>query len=121
MNVYQVGFFREMPYGSPDAPSLYDSLTSSLFDENKIVQYLKSAVAFIFSPGVEEDILIPGKVIGSISILTDGIWAWPDSLRYYLESYHVALPEEFLTHVRNRNYVAPDPDEINIADLELSG
>jgi hypothetical protein len=63
---------------------------------------------------------MPENVIGPINIRTDGVWAWPDSLSYYLENYHVFVPEEFLIHVRTKNYVAPDATEINVDNLELS-
>ena len=116
-----VGFFRELSYGSPAGPSIYDTLTSPLSDECQILEYLRTGIAFTWAPGLENDILAPEKVIGSICILTDGVWAWPDSLRYYLENYHVVLPQEFVEHVQSRNYVVPSPDEINTNELEFLG
>ncbi|RPI93030.1 MAG: hypothetical protein EHM40_11180 [Chloroflexi bacterium] len=116
-----VGFFRELPYGSPDSPSIYETLPTALPDETKVLQYLKSATVFIVSPGIENDILAPENIVGTLAILTDGVWAWPESLSYYLENYHVVLLEEFLRHVQNRNYVVPNPDEINTGELEFPG
>jgi hypothetical protein len=113
------GFFRELSYGFLKGPSIYDTLATPLSDEEHILQYLRTGVAFTWAPGLENDILAPEKVIGSICILTDGIWAWPDSLRYYLENYHVILPQEFLSHVQSRNYIAPNPEEIDTNKLEL--
>lgn len=120
MKLQKVGFFRELPYGSPEEPSIHNSQKTLIEDEMEVLKYLQSGVLLAAAPGVEHDILDTSKIIiGSLNILTDGQWTWPESLCYYLRKYHVALPINFLEHIRNRNYVAPNPDQITLDDLEL--
>ena len=70
----------------------------------KIVRYLKSGVTLTWSPGFSEDLLSPGKIIGSDTTLSDGEWIWPNSLTYYVESYHIGLPQEFLKTMEANGY-----------------
>jgi hypothetical protein len=57
-------------------------------------------------------------LIGSPNILTDGLYAWPEDLAYYVEHYNVCLPEEFQqTAIRNNWEV---PSNIDIDDLDLA-
>jgi hypothetical protein len=120
MKLKRIGFFQELPYGSQNDLSIYDIQKASLVDEDKILQYLQSAVLFVAAPGVEKDVLSSSKrIIGSVKIFTDGIWAWPASLYYYLENYHIVLPEEFLEYVRNKNYMHIGLQDLVLSDLEL--
>lgn len=36
--------------------------------------------------------------------LTDGVWVWPEGLAHYVEAHTVRLPEEFLHHMRERDW-----------------
>ncbi len=38
--------------------------------------------------------------VAPAEVRTDGEWAWPADLAYYVEKYSVGLPEKFLQHVR---------------------
>lgn len=99
------GFFRELMHGDDGGASLIDLRRAvALMEEERIVEYLRKGVPLIVSPGVVYDVLDGGGPIGTGGILTDGEWAWPDDLAYYLEKYHVALPEDFVTWIAERGY-----------------
>jgi hypothetical protein len=49
---------------------------------------------------------IPDSQMGSAEY-NDGIWAWPEGLAHYVEMHLIALPDEFLTHVRVNDYEIP--------------
>ena len=69
-------------------------------DENKIIDYLNSASIFLGSPGIAFDVITPSsRPIGATSILSDGVWMWPQYLAYYVKNYRLALPEAFVEHI----------------------
>jgi hypothetical protein len=40
-------------------------------------------------------------------IATDGQWVWPRDLAYYVETYGVALPDDFIQNMRQRRWQPP--------------
>ncbi|GGQ44651.1 hypothetical protein GCM10010166_11500 [Couchioplanes caeruleus subsp. azureus] len=42
------------------------------------------------------------------TLLTDGDWLWRKDFPYYVRYRRVAVPEDFLTVIRERDYVVPD-------------
>jgi hypothetical protein len=79
---------------------------------------LCSGHLFIASPGIARDILDKNDTtIGEINILTDGEWAWPSDLAYYVEKYHARIPEEMLRSME-RNKWKP-PIDVDLKSLEL--
>lgn len=115
------GNFCEIGYDDdPDAPSLVVSRGKRVAgNKPAVVAYLRSATMLIFSPGRDEDHFDPSKSAGRSSILTDGVWVWPATLAYYVESYDVELPAEFEAHMV-KNSFQPPPVADKLA-LELPG
>jgi len=107
--VHEIGRFRELGYEHlPDSPSLRDACGKRTpNDKDKVVRYLRSAVVFIFSPGVVDD-CFDGSYAGSMSLLTDGTYAWPGSLAHYVERYDVVLPEEFERFMESNGWRVPE-------------
>lgn len=114
-----VGNFVELGYvDHPNAPSLALSRgkrTSTKKEE--VVAYLRSGITFVFSPGLDEDVLDPRKYAGSASVLTDGVYAWQKTLAYYVDRYDVELPAEFETHMQRNRWAIPP--KIDKRTLEL--
>jgi len=104
-----VGFFRELPYGDPNGLSISSLLSEINLDEKqKIVSYLKSGVACVVSPGLSRDVLSENRnIIGSLSLLTDGIFLWPADLAHYVEKYSVGIPQEFQENMKGNAWVVP--------------
>lgn len=48
---------------------------------------------------------------------TDGTYLWPCELAYYVAKYHVRLPEAFVEHMASKNWMPPDPSEIDFEAL----
>lgn len=119
MKLKRVGFFQELDHGDPDGPKLVDSVGRPQPDEQEIVRYLRNGLLLVGCPGLVNDVLDTGTgPIGSPDILTDGEWAWPGDLPYYVEKYHVALPDEFVQHVRQSNFKMPTDSEVDMSTLE---
>lgn len=120
MLLREVGYFKELPHGKIDGPSLKESTSNiSSKDEEKIVKYLTNGVAFVSSPGIVRDVFDEEKIIGSLSILTDGEWMWPSDLAYYVLNYHVKLPEDFIVHMQYKDWVSPQENEIDFTSIEM--
>ena len=97
----RVGFFRELPHGDPDGPSLDEACRPSASDvEASALRYLRAGEPYVRSPGVVFDVRDGSGPVGTGTIRTDGQWIWPDDLAHYVERYHVELPDEFSARVR---------------------
>jgi hypothetical protein len=86
--------------------------------EKEIVQYLENGYEFLMSLGVAKDLLDPQhKIIGIPNVLTDGQWAWTSDVSYYVQKYHIVLPEEFVRHMAENNWICPkinDPCKLRL-------
>jgi hypothetical protein len=91
-----------------------------LEDVDQVVAYLRSGHPLIDMMDVQEDVFDSSRrpIMNGSSIATDGDWLWRDDLAYYVRRHNVALPDEFLQLIRQRNYTVPDVDE---AVLDTAG
>ena len=103
------GNFSEIGYDdNPNAPSLVSARGKRVAgNKAQVVTYLRSATNLIYSPGRDEDHFDPKKSAGPGSIMTDGAWAWPATLAYYVETYDVELPADFETHIAKHRFQPP--------------
>lgn len=80
--------------------------------ETTAARYLEQGKTVVTSPGWVDDLLnVQARRICRYSALTDGFWVWSSDLVYYLRTYHVVLPDEFLTHMASRDWVTPEIDD----------
>ncbi|KAB1987024.1 hypothetical protein F8144_19790 [Streptomyces triticiradicis] len=65
------------------------------------------------------DVLDPeaSELSGIGSLYTDGIWLWRQDLSYYLAKYHVSLPPDFVTQVRNARHQVPEVPESRLVEI----
>lgn len=114
-----VGNFVELGYDDhPNAPSLVQ-LRGKRKPENKdrVVAYLQNGTMLVYSPGRDEDVLDESKTAGSASIATDGVYAWPRTLAYYVQHYDVELPADFEAHMQRSQWIAPDTVDKSSVEL----
>ncbi|WPB75926.1 hypothetical protein KYC5002_43925 [Archangium violaceum] len=114
-----VGLFREMPHGMPQCPSIREHIAPTAHEfESKIVEYLRSGEVMIASPGLVGDVLGDPQVpVAAPHVFTDGEWAWPGDLAYYVGKYHVRLPAEFVMHMQANGWRVPGG--IDLSQLAL--
>ena len=114
------GFFQELEHGEPEGESINSFMRDApLANSAKIVEYLKSGELLIACPGVAHDVLDKSKpLIGSPSVLTDGVWAWPGDLSYYVGKYNLDIPQEMEQNMATNGWQVPK-QEIDVLDLEL--
>jgi hypothetical protein len=105
-----------------DADSL-PKMRDSLYDfphphENDIAWYLEHAPAYAGVGRVVGDVLDPAvKVILFPGSRTDGVYLWPSELPYYVRTYHLRLPTEFVERMAALNWQPPAKSSINWENL----
>ncbi len=121
MKLKKYGFFKELRHGDENGISLKDLVNKNAsMNEEKQVNYLKKGTVFIACAGIVKDVLNEKDgIIGSPHILTDGVWAWPADLIYYVEKYHIKIPDDFAKHMMDNNWMPPSEGNINLEELEL--
>jgi|ERR1039458_2120634 hypothetical protein len=114
----RVGFFSDLPHGSADGPSLSELI--GRLDEDtadRIAEYLYAGTVILPTLGTRcFDVLSDGKEdIGPLEILSDGEWAWPSDLPYFVAKYHVGLPEAFVEHAGDHGWKPPKLSDEKLA------
>jgi hypothetical protein len=109
LTISKVGFFRELRHGSADGPSIRDHRRNSTQpDESRIVQYLNAAATLAATGSMADDALdATKKAVARLETATDGRLIWPRDLAYYVGSYHLVLPSEFVEHMRTASWNPP--------------
>ena len=126
MRLREVGFFRELEHGDRDGPSLRDAVTESpRQDREHLAGYLRSGSVIAATGGMlVDDVLDPERTnVAELMVLTDGEWLWLSDLAYYFEEYKVALPEDFVDHMRALDWTPPSlsDDELVALEKEMFG
>ncbi|MFI9616043.1 hypothetical protein ACIHCM_30920 [Streptomyces sp. NPDC052023] len=121
-----LGFFSELHpgWGLPPDGSIRDAVgTTGDPDEASIVAYLRGGTGIWSEMGAEPDVLDPvgPSLTGAASLYTDGEWIWREDLIYYVVKYHVTLPEDFLSHVRARDYMPRKVPERRLIAIASTG
>lgn len=120
VTIERVGFFRELRHGEADGPSLSairDRLDAA--DVEMVAGYLDSAPTLAATGSLVDDVLDPGKKgVARLEIATDGAWVWPRDLGYYVRTYRVALPPEFVATIRARQGAPPAMSDADLARAE---
>ena len=122
MKLKRYGFFKELEHGDPDGDSLTALCGKGGYNERqkkRVVEYLENGHVFIGCPGTVSDALelSDGTPICSPSILTDGVWAWPADLAYYVSKYNIPVPDEMVKLMESQGWALSD--EIEFTQLEL--
>ena len=112
------GFWKE--YSGNGFPSLLDQPTNVLDDEEaeKVANYLNRCPMWVASPGHVKS-TYSDEVAGSLSIRTDGKWAWQDTTAYFVKKYKIGLPSTFLEYLREKNFTLDESENIDIYNLEF--
>ena len=90
----------------------------------RIVDYLDASSIVLVTTGKVVDKVKPSNgAVVSVFIFTDGYYYWNDSLRYYIDKYHLSPGEEFIEHCRQQNFEvgAVEADRIRQVMRELQG
>src|SRR5690349_5590717 len=91
VRVENLGFYRELPHGDPQGPSLRELLGKGDVEaRDGVANYLTTGSILATTGEYVFDVLKDGKVdAGLLAIQTDGRWVWPADLAYYVREYNV--------------------------------
>lgn len=86
---------------NPDATkSMRDDFQNErLPEQEKIVEYLNHGKITVTAASYDKDVFTGGFIGDTHCIRTDGEYSWLGSLGYYVENYHVKLPEAFVDKI----------------------
>ena len=114
-----VGFFRELRHGDANGPSLRESICVQRHPEAaSIVAYLREGHVVSTTGMSVHDALDPSKMyIAVLGVATDGSWIWPTDLSYYVGTYNVDLPDEFIDHMQRQNWHVPVFTEEQVSEI----
>ncbi|MFD6080418.1 hypothetical protein ACFWG5_33095 [Streptomyces hydrogenans] len=115
-----VGNFRELPHGNPAGPSLKESIDRGEREHIAgLVNYLTGGAVLAMSGQAARDPLDPqSKVIGELSLRTDGEWLWYSDLSHFVEKYNIEIDPKFIKKAESRDWNCP---HISDDDLETIG
>jgi hypothetical protein len=90
--------------------------------ENEAITYLKHGTQLIVIPGLAVDLLSgKGDIIGPPNVFTDGKWAWTGDVPFYVNRYHITLPDGLLKRMESFNWrcpSVPNPQELQLDNWE---
>ncbi len=114
-----VGFYRELPHGDLDGPSLVSSMRGQPQRHTaELLGYLEGGTIYAEALRNAEDQLVPLRgEIGPLRILTDGVCVWPSDVAHYVRNYHIRLPSWFVNHARRAGFVPAG--NVDVQGLEL--
>lgn len=121
MKLKRQGFYKEMPHGDKNDPSILQFIRDEGdLEESRICQYLKEGTVVIACGGIVKDIVnADNGIAGCPNMLTDGIWLWPGDLAYYVKRYHLKLNKDFIKSMRDNNWHIKDIPNIDYDNLEI--
>jgi hypothetical protein len=121
MKLHRYGFFRELAHGEPNGGSLLtlrDTAQYSMGIREAIASYLEQGHLLIACPGTVADVFrSDDKPVASPHVLTDGQWAWPGDLAYYVRTYNVPVPQVLLNRMEANRWSVPSPIDLSVLEL----
>lgn len=112
-------FLSKNNEGMVDIGSIKANVSESAQEnENRILDYISKGKPFVGCAGfIRDKVGNNRKIAGSLNILTDGVWAWSECLVYFIEEYHIKLPNDFISHAEMNNWQIHD--DIDVTNLEI--
>ncbi|GLY15057.1 hypothetical protein LWF15_22230 [Kineosporia rhizophila] len=120
MIISEAGFFRELPHGRPDGPSLHEALATGRREpvgakKEMLLDYLWGNTVLAATAAMFDDVLDPSvTAVAPMAVVTDGAWVWPRDLAHYVDKYDAAVPLPFILHIELRGWEQPalSPNEL---------
>jgi hypothetical protein len=114
-----VGNFFELGYDHhPNAPLLRACRGKRTRERKReVLAYLRAGKTYIASPGIDRDFFDKRRRADTRSLMTDGVYVWPELLRYYVDEHDVELPQDFEAHMSANGW--RPPGSVDITQLAL--
>ena len=124
MELMRQGYFREMPHGDENDPSIVSFINKADKDEiENICAYLESGVPLVTCCGVSTDVIKPENgIAGTPTMYTDGKWVWPGDLSYYVRNYLLAFDPAFIADMRMKGWqVDLQESDLDVQNITIDG
>jgi hypothetical protein len=123
VDLIPVGFFREQtddPEEQRTLPSIRDFVELAAHEcEEKVLNYLRNGHCYAAKGGWDTDVLdLSCQAPLFRGYYTDGAYFWPQDLAYYVEKYHLRLPQAFLDHMAAMNWQPPPKESLALRFTE---
>ncbi|MEU0535640.1 ferredoxin [Amycolatopsis tolypomycina] len=90
-------------------------------EAEQLLAYLDAAPVILASRSNGPDAFAPERTDAvPLNFRTDGVWAWPGAVAYYLREHGVPPDPELVAHIRARRYTAPGEVTEAATDLALA-
>ncbi|MBE1500995.1 hypothetical protein H4696_008095 [Amycolatopsis lexingtonensis] len=118
--------------GEVRTPRIYDGLDASgrplirrqpllPAEIERVLAYLDAAPVILASRSNGPDAFAPDRADAvPMNFRTDGVWAWPGAVAYYLREHGVPPDPELVAHIRARRFTAPAEVPEAAKDLALT-
>ncbi|WP_103337018.1 ferredoxin [Amycolatopsis sp. CA-126428] len=118
--------------GSVRTPRIYDGLDASgkplvrrqplvPAEAERVLAYLDAAPVILASRSNGPDAFAPDRPDAvPMNFRTDGAWAWPGAVAYYLREHGVPPDPDLVAHIRARRFTAPSDVPEPAKDLALA-
>jgi hypothetical protein len=115
------GFFSEIAGASQGAASVIEAVGVIEADRALVAHYLADGYPVLHVPDAVVDPLLPDRVAGSSTVLTDGVWVWPHALAYFVRAHGVEVAPDLVSRAREHGWSVPElsPTEIAAVESEL--
>lgn len=106
-NMIYIGRYEELNPGK-GYPSMKDFMEPEKYPyQDTISSYLRNAESLLVSTGNSPKDVFTGDWIHVEPMAnTDGVYAWPIELFYYVRKYNLRLPEKFERHILKHYNIA---------------
>ena len=128
----RAGLTPPVPEGEVRTPRIYDGLDASgkplirrqplvPGEAERVLAYLDGAPVILASRSNGPDAFAPDRTdVVPMNFRTDGAWAWPGAVAYYLREHGVPPDPELVAHIRARRFTAPAEVSEAATDLALA-
>ncbi|MEV6874706.1 ferredoxin [Amycolatopsis sp. NPDC051128] len=118
--------------GAVRTPRIYDGLDASgkplvrrqplvPAEAERVLAYLDAAPVILASRSNGPDAFAPDRTDAvPMNFRTDGAWAWPGAVAYYLREHGVPPDPDLVAHIRARRFTAPSEVPEPARDLALA-
>jgi hypothetical protein len=111
------GFFAEMDQENDTRNlSMYDYVRETEdAQKEKIIGYLQKGQILLASSLYNDP--VTNEPIETSTVMTDGVWAWPNDLIYLIRHHGVQISADFREHMERRNWSPPKEGELDLLSI----
>jgi hypothetical protein len=110
-----VGNFSELGFTEDVCQTTLASARQHRSAEHKteVLHFLRAGKPLMAAPSHTRDAFTGAAIADKPTIVTNGVYAWPLALAYYVEHHNIVLPEAFEAHMARHGWQVPEELDVN--------